>query len=193
MQNRNSAIYLNKDYKKSIKEGNITIPYSEADQKFIEKKNDFEQYYIIAVMSLRIRDEVLDALLYAELNENNPTIKFWNNPFVSFIRAPDCQDNESKLYVKNWKSHLPILSDATKYLTADEKYLIRQVPIWYNHILKYLKNNLHKLSSHDKRLVNNKLNDYINEIRSAMNDADDAKEEVENLVDEDEDDEDEEF
>ena len=127
--------------KKSIKKENKYIPYSKADEEFIKTKIYFrKEYYWTGNLQPGIRD-ILEEMFLGELLEINPNLRLIGISFTPIL-SHDSDISQTEIYNNGWEKHLPTLSDTTKYLTAEEKYLIRQLTVWYEYIFKILEYNL---------------------------------------------------
>ena len=154
--------------KKSIKKAKRYIPYSIADEEFIKTKIYFrKEYYWTGNLQPSIRD-TLEEMFLGELLEINPNIKLGGVCFTPIV-CHDCVITQQEIYNNGWKKHLPTLSDATNYLTAEEKYLIRQLPVWYEYIFKILECNLTYVSRGFIKKATKYITEKLTEMKTTIN------------------------
>ena len=168
-------------HKKRIIKNDECKPYlSKIDEEFIKKKLYLNQEYFYPE-SLLIHEMLIEMLL-GELYEINPIVNWykllceddWLPPITfdywDFNDGEISQKENNNIYNNWWKTNLPTLNDTTKYLTADEKYLIRQVPVWYEYILNILEPKLIYIPSGGARnKVTEKLTMNIRMVRTSIN------------------------
>ena len=65
-------------------------------------------------------------------------------------------NTQQEIYNRDWEKELPGLSDADT-LTAEDKYLMRQISVWYEDILKFQECNLNMLPSHYHKKIDKDL------------------------------------
>jgi hypothetical protein len=170
---RNNLVDKIQHKKRTIKSDECKPYLSKIDEEFIKKNLYLNQEYFYPE-SLHIHEMLLEMLL-GELEEINPIVDWYklceagSLPPITFDYC-DFNDGEiSHIYNNGWKTNLPTLNDTTKYLTADEKYLIRQVPVWYEYILNILEQNLIHIPSGIRNKATEELTMNIRMVRTSIN------------------------
>ena len=141
-------------YKKSTKKGKKYLPNSRDDETFTKKYLFFENKRFGGLGDIHSRIvDVLEELFIKELTNINPQINLGHICFGLIINHNNT-NTQQEIYNRDWKRELPGLSDADT-LTAEDKYLMRQISVWYEDILKFQECNLNMLPSHYHKKIDN--------------------------------------
>jgi hypothetical protein len=141
-------------YKKSTKKGKKYLPNSTDDETFTKKYLFFEKKRFGGLGDIHSRIvDVLEELFIKELKNINPEINLDHIRFGLIIYHNNT-NTQKEIYNRDWERELPGLSDADT-LTAEDKYLMRQISVWYEDILKFQECNLNMLPSHYHKKIDN--------------------------------------
>jgi hypothetical protein len=141
-------------YKKSTKKGKKYLPNSRDDETFTKKYLFFEKKRFGGLGDIHSRIvDVLEEIFIKELQKINPQINLRDIAFGLIINHNN-ENTQQEIYNRDWKRELPGLSDADT-LTAEDKYLMRQISVWYEDILKFQECNLNMLPSHYHKKIDN--------------------------------------
>ena len=83
---------------------------------------------------------------------------------VGLIIYHNNENTQQEIYNRDWERELPGLSDA-ETLTEEDKYLMRQISVWYEDILKFQECNLNMLPLH----YHNKIDKDLKEMERIIN------------------------
>jgi hypothetical protein len=143
-------------YKKSTKKGKKYLPNSTDDETFTKKNLFFENKRFGGLGDIHSRIvDVLEELFIKELQKINPEINLGHICFGLMIYHNNT-NTQQEIYNRDWKRELPGLSDYTT-LTDEDKYLMRQISVWYEDILKFQECNLSMLPLHYHKKIDNDL------------------------------------
>jgi hypothetical protein len=141
-------------YKKSTKKGKKYLPNSRDDETFTKKYLYFGKKKFGGLGDIHSRIvNVLEEIFIKELQNINPEINLGHICFGIIINHNN-ENTQQEIYNRDWKRELPGLSDADT-LTAEDKYLMRQISVWYEDILKFQECNLNMLPSHYHKKIDN--------------------------------------
>lgn len=143
-------------YKKSTKKGKKYLPNTKEDDEFIQKYLYFGKKKFGGLGDIRSRIvDVLEEMFIKELQEINPQINLRDIAFALIINHNN-ENTQQEIYNRDWERELPGLSDSTT-LTEEDKYLMRQISVWYQDILKFQECNLNMLPYHYTKQIDKDL------------------------------------